>query len=68
MTPDLMPIVDALPSPHGFVLATGFGGNGFGTSPAFGEAVAQLIVDGRSQIDTSPFQLARFATVTAPAT
>ena len=68
MTPDLMPIVDALPSPRGFVLATGFGGNGFGTSPAFGEAVAQLIVDGRSQIDTSPFQLARFATVTAPAT
>jgi len=68
MTPDLMPIVDALPSPRGFVLATGFGGNGFGTSPAFGEAVAQLIVDGKSQLDTSPFGLARFAMASAPAT
>ena len=68
MTPDLMPIVDSLPSPRGLVLATGFGGNGFGSSPAFGEAVAQLIVDGRSQIDTSPFRLARFATATAAPT
>jgi sarcosine oxidase subunit beta len=61
MTPDLMPIIDALPSPRGLVLATGFGGNGFGTFPAFGEAVAQLIADGRSELDTSPFALARFA-------
>ena len=61
MVPDLMPIIDALPSPRGLVLATGFGGNGFGTSPAFGEAVAQLIADGRSELDLSPFALARFA-------
>src|SRR5207245_8985811 len=64
MTPDLMPIIDALPSPRGLVLATGFGGNGFGTSPAFGEAVAQLVADGRSELDTSAFALARFARVT----
>ena len=66
MTPDLMPIVDALPSPRGLILATGFGGNGFGTSPAFGEAVAQLVADGRSELDTSPFVLARFASASSP--
>src|SRR5258706_10856951 len=68
MTPDLMPIVDVLPFPRGLVLATGFGGNGFGTSPAFRAAIAQLIVDGRSQLDTSPVGLARFAMASAPAT
>jgi sarcosine oxidase subunit beta len=60
-TPDLAPIVDAVAEPRGLVLACGFGGNGFGTSPAFGESVAELITTGRTSIDISGLSLSRFA-------
>src|SRR5258706_12465228 len=66
MTPDLMPIVDVLPFPRGLVLATGFGGNGFGPSPPFGEAAAQLLVDGRSQPGPPPLAAARFPIASPP--
>jgi len=42
--------------PHVTVVAA-CSGHGFKHSPAIGEAVAQLIVDGRSAIDLSPFAL-----------
>ncbi len=60
-TPDLLPIIDGLDDPRGFVLATGFGGNGFGTAPAVGESVAELITTGQTTLDLSKFSLARFA-------
>lgn len=60
MTPDLMPIIDALPSPRGLVLAAGFGGNRVRDVAAFGEAVSRLIADGRSELDLAPFSSARF--------
>ncbi len=59
-TPDLLPIIEALDDPRGFVLATGFGGNGFGTAPAVGESVAQLITTGQTTLDISELSLSRF--------
>jgi len=37
-------------------------GHGFKHSPALGEAVAELVLDGRSRMDLSPFSLARLST------
>ena len=55
------PIVDVIDEPSGLAIATGFGGNGFGTGPASGEAIAELILTGASSVDTSAMRLARFA-------
>ena len=37
---DGLPILEACATPRGFILATGFGGNGFVTGPAVGKSVA----------------------------
>ena len=62
-TPDLGPVIDASAGPSGFVIAAGFAGNGFGTAPAVGEIVAELITDGRATLDVGPLALDRFADV-----
>jgi sarcosine oxidase subunit beta len=58
MTPDAHPIIDRLR--HDVVVACGFSGHGFMQSPAVGRAVAELVLDGVSSFDLSPYQLARF--------
>ena len=45
-TPDGVPVLEACASPRGFILATGFGGNGFVTAPAVGKVVADLVAHG----------------------
>jgi glycine/D-amino acid oxidase-like deaminating enzyme len=60
MTPDALPVIDALNKPDGLVIATGFSGHGFGLGPSAGTAVAELIADGKSPIDLSNFTYARF--------
>jgi len=61
VTPDGHPILDATPV-EGFVLAVGFSGHGFKLSPAVGEMVAGLIVDGKTPADdVHAFRLSRFA-------
>jgi sarcosine oxidase, subunit beta len=61
MTPDARPLLGQLPGVTGLVLAAGFSGMGFKISPAVGEAVAELIVDGKaSQTDLTPFRPGRF--------
>jgi sarcosine oxidase subunit beta len=43
-------------------LATGGSGTSFKTAPAIGEAIADLIVDGRTKhVDLTPFRATRFA-------
>ena len=64
-TPDLMPVIDLSAGPSGFVIAAAFAGNGFGTAPAVGEIVADLITTGRSTFDVTPLALDRFAGVSA---
>jgi sarcosine oxidase subunit beta len=59
MTPDAHPVVGAIGD--GVYAACGFSGHGFMQSPAVGRALAEQIVDGRTDYDLSPYRLERFA-------
>jgi sarcosine oxidase subunit beta len=58
-TPDKHPIIGAV-GVDGFLCAAGFSGHGIMHAPATGEAVAELIVDGRSSLDISALAYDRF--------
>lgn len=58
MTPDAHPIVGRVA--EGIYAACGFSGHGFMQSPAVGRALAELILEGESGYDLSPFALGRF--------
>jgi sarcosine oxidase subunit beta len=63
-TPDGMPILEACDGhdgPRGFIIATGFGGNGFVTGPAVGKVVAELVTRGESHVPIDGLSLDRFA-------
>ena len=61
VTPDWHPILDATPV-GGFYLAVGFSGNGFKLSPAVGDMMARLVVEGKTATDdVHAFRLSRFA-------
>jgi glycine/D-amino acid oxidase-like deaminating enzyme len=61
VTPDWHPILDESPV-AGFYLAVGFSGHGFKLSPAVGDMVARLVVDGkRPGDDVHAFRHSRFA-------
>jgi sarcosine oxidase subunit beta len=60
-TSDGVPILGAGASPRGFILATGFGGNGFVTGPAVGKVVSALACGAQAPIDISGLRLSRFA-------
>jgi sarcosine oxidase subunit beta len=59
MTPDAHPIVGFVA--EGVYAACGFSGHGFMQSPAVGRAAAREILEGRSDLDLSPYRLERFA-------
>jgi sarcosine oxidase len=50
-------IIDRHPAHANVMIVSPCSGHGFKHSPAIGEAVAQLIVEGKSQIDLSPFRI-----------
>ena len=58
MTPDAHPIVGRIAD--GIYAGCGFSGHGFMQSPAVGAALAELILDGETSYDLSPFALERF--------
>ncbi|MCW0211050.1 MAG: FAD-binding oxidoreductase [Achromobacter sp.] len=60
VTPDAMPVMDAVPRLPGLYLASGFSGHGFGIGPAAGEAMAQLIQGQAPAIDLHPFRYGRY--------
>jgi sarcosine oxidase subunit beta len=62
LTPDGRAILDWAPGVDGLYLAVGFCGHGFQHSPAVGETVAELLLDGRTAVDLSDLRLGRFAT------
>jgi sarcosine oxidase len=51
-------IIDRHPDHANVMIVSACSGHGFKHSPAIGEAVAQLIVDGASDADLSPFRMA----------
>ncbi len=59
-TPDKHPIIGAVPGLTGFLCAAGFSGHGIMHAPATGEAIAELIVDGRTSFDVAPLAYDRF--------
>jgi sarcosine oxidase, subunit beta len=58
MTPDAHPILGRVA--EGVYAACGFSGHGFMQSPAVAAAIAELILDGESTIDLTPYRLERF--------
>jgi sarcosine oxidase subunit beta len=61
MTPDHHPILGPVPSVPGFFLANGFSGHGVMHAPATGKVLADLILEGKTDlIDASLLDLGRF--------
>jgi len=60
VTPDEVPIIDAVDSLPGFYIATGFSGHGFGIGPAAGKLTADIITGNTPCVDPAPFKFGRF--------
>jgi len=61
VTPDVVPVMDAVAEYPGLYLATGFSGHGFGIGPGAGRAMADLVMGESAAHDLSRFRLARFS-------
>lgn len=61
VTPDADFVIDHHPETERMLVVSACSGHGFKHSAAIGEAVADLVADGRSRIDLSRFGLARLA-------
>lgn len=59
VTPDSLPVISSVDKVPGLTIATGFSGHGFGTSPAAGQLVADLVTGGKPIVDPTPYQLSR---------
>lgn len=59
--PDSKPIMGASDKVDGLYFAFGFCGEGFAIGPGVGEVMADLVANGRSDIDLSPYAISRFA-------
>lgn len=60
VTPDRHFIIDFYGDARDVIIASPCSGHGFKHSAAIGEVLAELVTDGRSTIDISPFKLSRF--------
>lgn len=58
-TPDGKAFIGAVPNFEGLYLAAGHEGDGIAYSPITGKSVAELIVDGKTEVDLSPFAVNR---------
>jgi len=64
VAPDWNPVIAPVEALDGLVVAAGFAGHGFKISPAVGELVADLVLEGDSRdpdVPASDFRLERFA-------
>jgi sarcosine oxidase len=62
MTPDANFVIDFHPENSRIIVASPCSGHGFKHSAAVGEALAELVTDGKSKIDISSFSMKRFKT------
>ena len=60
VTPDSNFVIDVHPDNDRIIIASPCSGHGFKHSAAIGEALAEQVIDGKSQIDISSFGLNRF--------
>ncbi len=62
ITPDWHPILGRVPGVEGLYCVVGFSGHGFKLSPAIGQGMAELIVEGEARVvDLAPLRYSRFA-------
>lgn len=59
--PDSLPVMGPSQTTPGLIHAFGFSGHGFMLGPAVGEVLAELVLDGRTDIPLAPFDIGRFA-------
>lgn len=59
-TPDIVPVISALPQIEGLFLASGFSGHGFGIGPGAGKLMADLVTGARAVVDPAPFRYSRY--------
>lgn len=58
-TPDALPIISPIEKLPGFFLAAGSSGHGFGTGPAVGHLIADLVTGEAPIVDPAPFRYSR---------
>lgn len=61
VTPDAVPVIDAIEAIPGFHLATGFSGHGFGIGPAAGRLMADIVMGRQPIVDRHDFRFSRFS-------
>lgn len=66
VTPDFNFIIDQHPSHPAVTVVSACSGHGFKHSAAIGEALAQRLVAGQSELDLSAFTVARFQAAVKP--
>ena len=57
---DGVPVMGKVEELPGFIFSSCFCGHGYGISPAVGEAIAQLVIDGESKLPLDDFRFDRF--------
>ncbi len=60
-TPDVVPVMDQLPSHPGLFVATGFSGHGFGIGPGAGKVMADMVSGEPPRFDLTRFRFSRFS-------
>lgn len=61
VTPDTLPVIDAVEAIPGLYLASGFSGHGFGLGPGAGLLMSQIVTGNTPLVDAAPFALDRFS-------
>ncbi len=63
VTPDANPLLGPIPGVRGFFMAAGLSLNGFGGAGGIGQALAEWIIDGETELDTTAYRAWRFGRV-----
>jgi sarcosine oxidase subunit beta len=61
--PDEIPVIDTSRTTPGLIHAFGFSGHGFQLGPGMGAILAELALDGRTDVDLKPFAIDRFPAI-----
>ncbi|HET6160000.1 MAG TPA: FAD-binding oxidoreductase [Dongiaceae bacterium] len=59
--PDAIPVISAVDSVSGLIIATGFSGHGFGIGPGAGRLIADLATGAEPIVDPKEFSFSRFS-------
>lgn len=59
-SPDGLPIMGTVKGVRGFYIATGHSGDGICLAPITGRLISELVLDGETSLDITPFSLYRF--------